>query len=666
MSSEKIDKKERFGRYLILDHLVDGGMAKICRARFLGEQADKVVAIKMVQSQYSKDESFKTMFMDEIKVAFGLQHPNIIQTFDYGIQNDQLFVAMEYIDGKNLKEYLDKIKEKGFVFPVDVTTYILTQVCNGLHYAHTLTDRLSGKEYKLVHRDISPHNIMLDFDGAVKIIDFGIAKSKSNSEATQAGTIKGKLAYLAPEYLEGLELDHRYDQFAVGITLWEMLCGRRLFTANNDLATLKKIQECKVPVPSTINPNVPKDLDTIVMRALSKDRNKRFRDLDEMSKHLNKFLYTNFPDFNSSDLRYFTQDLFSDYIKKDREKLFEFGKIDIRPYIEDLKRDGQGKVNLANAVEVTKKNIVNNTEFDFTDDFNESGDKTSNTGSGTLDTQKRSKLAIKKDSEKNSGIMLGMTKGAAKKLITTSNTRSVDIKAVNKTNTGTQHITDGTQTKINLQQKKKVKNTKLILAVASALILFLVFDHKEKQNEMIKDNRAPAAVKHAAPAPIKRKFVLNNFDKFKQNVYINNKQVTISVLGEIETQEATGTLRVETPGHMHFVKPFSFGAEDFLSVEIKETDPELFSYLTMSKECVKGKISYELYGEKIVEDLPIKRKPGIPLPVQHDANTSTVVPTVYSFSLQREGEDNLQRKIPVTVDKEDEVYDFCDILTKVN
>ncbi len=335
-------KRERFGRYLILDHLVDGGMAKICRARFLGEQADKVVAIKMVQSQYSKDENFKAMFMQEIKVTFGLLHPNVIQTYDYGIHKGQLFVAMEYCDGRNLKEYLEKLRDRKFVFPIEITTYIISQVCQGLHYAHTFRDKLTGQAANIIHRDISPHNIMLTYDGSIKIIDFGIAKSKTNSEATQAGTIKGKLSYLAPEYLDGLELDARYDQFAVGITLWELLCSKKLFKENNDLAVLKKIQDCNIPVPSSINPQIPKELDEIVLKALSKDRSNRYEDLDKMNRALMKFLYSKYPDFNATDLSYFAQELFRDEIKKDREKMFEFGKIDLKPYLDDLKRDSEG------------------------------------------------------------------------------------------------------------------------------------------------------------------------------------------------------------------------------------------------------------------------------------------------------------------------------------
>jgi serine/threonine protein kinase len=343
MADGKKRKFERFGKYLILDHLVDGGMAKICRARFLGEQADKLVAIKMVQQQFSKDPSFVQMFEDELKVTFGLQHPNIAQMYDYGMVKGQLYTAMELVDGANLKQYLDRLKEKNFVFPVEISTYIISQVCQALHYSHTFTDKMTGKKLNIIHRDISPHNIMLTYDGAVKVIDFGIAKADSNSEATQAGTIKGKLSYLAPEYLDGLELDPRYDEFAVGITLWEMLCSRKLFTASNDLAVLKQIQACKIPAPSSINPNVPKELDDIVQKALAKDRNQRFEDMDKFNRALVKFLYSNYPDFNATDLGYFAKQLFKEEISKDKKRFVEYGKIDIKPFIQEMENEDNQK-----------------------------------------------------------------------------------------------------------------------------------------------------------------------------------------------------------------------------------------------------------------------------------------------------------------------------------
>jgi serine/threonine protein kinase len=330
---------QRFGKYLILDHLVDGGMAKICRARYLGEQAKKMVAIKMVQPQFSSDETFVRMFHDELNITFGMVHPNIMQVYDYGKVNGQLYTAMEYIHGANLKQFLDRLKEKKKVFPVETCCFIISQVCLGLHYAHTFTDKLTGKPCKIVHRDISPHNIMLTYDGAVKVIDFGIAKANTNTEATQAGTIKGKLTYLAPEYLDGLVLDARYDEFAVGITLWEMLCSRKLFQANNDLAVLKQIQACKIVPPSQINPLVPKELDEIVLKALSKDRSQRYENLDQMNRALVRFLYSTYPNFNPSDLKEFSTDLFKNEISSDDVKFVKYGNINILPYIQEMKEE---------------------------------------------------------------------------------------------------------------------------------------------------------------------------------------------------------------------------------------------------------------------------------------------------------------------------------------
>ena len=352
MSDNK--KFQRFGKYLILDHLVDGGMAKICRARYLGEQANKMVAVKMVQPQFSNDEAFVRMFQDELNITFGMLHPNIMQVYDYGKTNNQLYTAMEYIHGANLKQYLDRLKEKKVVFPVEISCYIISQVCLGLHYAHTFTDKLTGKPYNTVHRDISPHNIMLTYDGAVKVIDFGIAKATTNAEDTQAGTIKGKLSYLAPEYLDGLVLDARYDEFAVGITLWEMLCSRKLFQASNDLAVLKQIQVCKVVPPSQINPSVPKELDAIVMKALSKDRNDRYDNLDQLNRALVRFLYAQYPEFNASDLSTFAEDLFKAEISSDKNKFVEYGKIDTSIYIEDMKKE-ESKTGKISAKDVNLK-----------------------------------------------------------------------------------------------------------------------------------------------------------------------------------------------------------------------------------------------------------------------------------------------------------------------
>lgn len=462
------DKKfQRFGKYLILDHLVDGGMAKICRARFLGEQANKVVAIKMVQPQFSNDEAFVRMFQDELNITFGMLHPNIMQVYDYGKTDGQLYTAMEYIHGANLKQYLDRLKERKKAFPVEASCYIISQVCLGLHYAHTFTDKLTGKPYNIVHRDISPHNIMLTYDGAVKVIDFGIAKAETNSEATQAGTIKGKLSYLAPEYLDGLELDCRYDEFAVGITLWELLCSRKLFQAANDLAVLKQIQQCKIIPPSEINPTVPKELDEIVLKALSKDRANRYENLDQLNRALVKFLYANYPDFNPSDLRDFADDLFKKEIAEDHKKFVEYGKIDIQPYIEDMNRkEKTGKVPKKD-VEAVKEAKVREIELDIT----------SETGVGIeIDLPKPEATATKKVARAgvpSSGAM------SSSKITTTSRVKSGTKSVVVKRAARDKTVSKSRKRKTTPENNNS-KPQIFILIIAASFLAFSYF-----QGEMI-------------------------------------------------------------------------------------------------------------------------------------------------------------------------------------
>lgn len=706
------DKRERFGRYLILDHLVDGGMAKICRARFLGEQADKVVAIKMVQPQFSKDESFKTMFMDEIGITFDLIHPNIVQTYDYGVHQDQLYVAMEYCDGRNLKEYLDKLKERKFVFPVEISVYIITQVCQGLHYAHTYTNKLTGKSANIIHRDISPHNIMLTFDGSIKVIDFGIAKSNTNSEATQAGTIKGKLSYLAPEYLEGEELDPRYDEFAVGITLWEMLCSRKLFKASNDLAVLKKIQECKVPPPSSINPNVPKELDEIVMKALSKDRNKRYEDLDKFNRALMKFLYTNYSDFNATDLSYFAKELFKDEIKADREKLFEFGKIDIAPYIQEWKVEQAGgpvggetapAAPAAGGEDELKKKESRVLDFGFDEEDDEPNLPRANRTSkkkqevdidekfahldedmemsleSGLDKMKKKK-AIAKDkaaeeaAAKKEKKTARISKPAAKKA---GSTRKIS-KQASKTTT-IKAKKSGTSTKTGTRTVKAPKNEKKfdpkVIGGAAVVVLALIFgwskfsgdDPKvvDNQPKVVKDrNPANNPDSERTPVPSAKvygKIQLLGFDKYKQKVYINGKPAKIGILSDIRYEAETDlVLRIQKPGRVHFIKNIRIPQGDTVSVRVPEMPPASYGYLVTSRNCIKGKLYFSLYGEDRVENLPIPRGGGIAFPAEVDSN-GHVQPKTYEVFYQKDGE-GIQRRAKFTVTNEDDSVDFCEAI----
>lgn len=669
-------KKERFGRYLILDHLVDGGMAKICRARFLGEQADKIVAIKMVQPQYSKDESFKQMFMNEIKVTFGLLHPNIVQTYDYGFHKDQLFVAMEYCDGRNLKEYLDRLRQKKFVFPVEICVYIISQVCQGLNYAHSYTDKLTGKAAHIIHRDISPHNVMLTYDGAVKVIDFGIAKANTNSEATQAGTIKGKLSYLAPEYLDGQELDHKYDQFAVGITLWEMLCSRKLFKAANDLAVLKKIQECKVPPPSSINPNVPKELDDIVLKSLAKNREERFDNMDQLNRALIKFLYANYPDFNSSDLSYFAKELFKDEIKKDREKLFEYGKIDIKPYIEDMNKENQtGTVSVEERSERRVEQVL---DFGFSN----------NAGiTPAISSKKKAvntfKEPLNRPSKENSFSQAGKRKRGAHNR---SYTKATDVSKV--------ELEDN---KTAMKEFLKVCSF-ICLILAGAWFLggdkiekvaskFLPFVSHKVQEIVVKkidnkkdedvstqkslDSETKSSSVTQSDTTAAMKVRLENFDKYRQKVFVNNKLVKPDLFNSFRikpnSENESYFVRVEEPGLKHFITevPLSnLQDKDSLVLEVPKMEPTSFGYLYSSGCRVSGTITFQLWGEVREESVPIRSSLGVAFPVVTDESRSLASEKELEIKFHSSSsklEENSQ-VFKVDFNKEGQRVNLCDLL----
>jgi len=312
----------KFGRYFLLDLIAQGGMAEIYRARMASRDgAGRLIVIKRIQAGYGTNSEFLQMFKSEIKVTMGFNHPNIVQLYDFGDEQEQPYIAMEFVDGKNLRQFLQRFSELKQTFPVDLAAFIIEQAASGLHYAHAYRDKITGEPVNIIHRDISPQNVLISYEGSVKIIDFGIAKANSNSETTRAGVIKGKPSYLSPEQINGDPLDCRCDLFALGTVLWELLTGKKLFSGENDLAVLKLIESSSshVKPPSTLNPQVPQSLDTIVMRTLSRNREKRFQTAEELQRALHKFLYSFNPDFNPRDLSYYAKDLFKNEIVEDRK-----------------------------------------------------------------------------------------------------------------------------------------------------------------------------------------------------------------------------------------------------------------------------------------------------------------------------------------------------------
>lgn len=613
------DKKfERFGKYLILDHLVDGGMAKICRSRFLGDQANKIVAIKMVQPQFSNDPSFVKMFQDELNITFGMLHPNVMQVYDYGKTNGQLYTAMEYIHGANLKQYLDRLKERKVVFPVEITTYIISQVCQGLYYAHTFTDKLTGKPFNIIHRDISPHNIMLTYDGAVKVIDFGIAKADTNSEATQAGTIKGKLSYLAPEYLEGLDLDQRYDIFAVGITMWEMLCSRKLFQAANDLAVLKQIQTCKIVPPSQVNPNVPKELDAIVMKALAKDRSQRYENMDQFNRALVKFLYSQYPDFNASDLAFFAKELFGEEIKKDSQKFVEYGSIDITPYIDEMKREESrtGKIArkdvdaalrkdskgqpLPEKMQVLELKVEDVTGIEL--------------ATSTLEATAQKKVAAKASTSSSSKSVKGIS----------NKTGSVSLKKDMKDRSGSSRITSKKDLK-KIKEESSSAGAIIILIIAASLAGF-AYIQPELVEEMTGFNlytsihgepsRQVSSVGPAKPdtsvsptAPSSKtnvgKVILSGVD-MTMKVLINGQEKEYYGSAIEIPMNREMTVMVKKPGYTTFIKRVMATQEQSsVVVEVPSLERSRIGLLTTSMNYSAGsKLVFEVDGETVEKQMP--------------------------------------------------------------
>jgi serine/threonine-protein kinase len=278
-------------RYRVIEKLESGGMAEVFRAESTGLQGfRKQVAIKRVLPHLSRKSRFIEMFLDEARLSAQLSHSNCVQVFDIGVGDDAYFIVMEFVDGANLKSIATSMRNQGRSFPIPAATYLAHEICKGLSYAHELTDR-SGISLHLVHRDVSPPNVLVTKYGEVKIVDFGLAKASSQLEQSEPGIIKGKFSYLSPEAALAQEVDCRADIFAVGIILWELLASRRLFDGDSDVQILYKVQAAQVPPISQINRNVPPELERIIHRALARNRDDRYSTARELGQELSRFLF---------------------------------------------------------------------------------------------------------------------------------------------------------------------------------------------------------------------------------------------------------------------------------------------------------------------------------------------------------------------------------------
>jgi serine/threonine protein kinase len=311
---------EAFGKYFLVDKIATGGMAEIFKAKAFGHGGfENLVVIKRILGHLGENEEFVEMFVDEAKVSVALQHANIVRVYDFGKVFDNYFIAMECVDGKDVRGILRKLARKRRYLPIDFAVYIAHEVCRGLAYAHTKTD-LRGHPFGIVHRDMSPSNVLVSYEGDIKIADFGIAKAEQNTYNTADGVLKGKFEYMSPEQARGEQLDARSDLFSVGIILYEMLTGRRLFKGESDVATLEAIKAAEVGPPSAVTPRVPEALDRIVLRALSADREDRYPSAAALQEELHALLDKPL-DTTSAELAAFMRDLFAEDIASELARL---------------------------------------------------------------------------------------------------------------------------------------------------------------------------------------------------------------------------------------------------------------------------------------------------------------------------------------------------------
>ena len=281
---------KQFGKYQLLDRIAVGGMAELFRAKLTGAQGfEKLIVIKKILPNLSEEESLVTSFIDEAKLAALLHHENIIQIYDFGSMADQYFIAMEYLFGKDLRAINSAAEKKDLPLGMENILYIVSRICAGLDYSHNLKD-LQGRPLNIIHRDINPQNILITYEGQLKIIDFGIAKAASHNAHTRENLIKGKLAYMSPEQANGAKIDHRSDIFSTGIILYELLTARRMFTGDT-MHVLSLVREAQYDPPEEVISDLPPNLNAILCRALAKDPADRYQSAGEMLADIEAFMF---------------------------------------------------------------------------------------------------------------------------------------------------------------------------------------------------------------------------------------------------------------------------------------------------------------------------------------------------------------------------------------
>jgi TonB family protein len=279
-----------FGQYVLEEHIATGGMAQVYKARMLGmEGFQKTVAIKRILPHLTSNEEFVKMFVDEAKLAAQLNHSNIIHIYDLGKIDHSHFIAMEYIEGRDLRSILNLCRERGLGVPIPIALFIANLLAAALDYAHKKRD-FENRDLGLVHRDVSPQNVLISSDGEIKLCDFGIAKAASKASHTRAGALKGKLQYMSPEQAWGKDIDHRSDVFSLGLVLYEMLTARKVFTGDSELSILEQVRSPEVSAPSRLVADIPAEVDRIALKALEPERTDRYQSARDLQRDVEAVL----------------------------------------------------------------------------------------------------------------------------------------------------------------------------------------------------------------------------------------------------------------------------------------------------------------------------------------------------------------------------------------
>ncbi len=317
-----------FGKYLLLERINVGGMAEVFIAKAFGvEGFERFLAIKKILPTMAEDQEFITMFIDEARISVQLNHANIVRIHELGKYDETFFIAMEYVAGRDLRTILERYRRRKEIMPTAQAVFIASKMCEGLDYAHRAKNA-RGQELGIVHRDVSPQNILVSYEGEVKIIDFGIAKAANRSQKTQAGILKGKFGYMSPEQVRGMPIDHRSDIFAVGVILYEMLTGEKLFVGESDFSTLEKVRNAEVPLPRQFNPNVPSGLEKVVLKALAREPEDRYQWGADLQEDLMRFLLAGDAIYSGKHLSSYMKEAFAEDMLREAEKMERYAGIE--------------------------------------------------------------------------------------------------------------------------------------------------------------------------------------------------------------------------------------------------------------------------------------------------------------------------------------------------